>query len=142
MTVFVLEKFKKVAMSLKYLGSMILLFFIMSIGYFIWIPELNMARYTDGIVDTNTPMEWFIFITVVRTLLSIYVVYRYALMTRKLEEDTKKRVQWFFIGIIFAILGMLINFVGGSLGLIEFEILALIVIDIGTFAILKGFLIK
>jgi hypothetical protein len=142
MTVFVLEKFKKVAMSLKYLGSMMVLFFIMSIGYFIWTPELNMTRYPQGIVDTITPTEWLIFITLVRILLSLYVVYKYAMITRKLEEDTKKRVQWFFIGIIFAIIGMFINLVGGFLSSIVIEIIALIVIDIGTIVILKGFMIK
>ncbi len=142
MTVFVLEKFKKAAMSLKYFGSMMLLFFLMSVGYFIWIPKLDMDRYADDIVDTNTPIEWLIFITLVRTALSIYVVYKYAMMTRKLEEDTKKRVQWFFIGIIFATIGMFINLVGGFLSSIVIEIIALIVIDIGTLAILKGFMIK
>ena len=142
MTVFILEKFKKVAMSLKYLGSMIVIFFIMSVGYFIWTPELNITRYAEGIVDTDTPTEWFVFITLVRTALSLYVVYKYAMMTKKLEEETKKRVQWFFIGIIFAIFGMFINLIGGFISSILIEIIALIVIDIGTIAILKGFLIK
>ncbi len=142
MTVFILEKYKKVAMSLKYLGSMMVLFFIMSFGYFIWTPELNMDRYEKGIVDTNTPTEWFIFITIVRTIMSIYVVYKYAIITKKIEEETKKRVQWFFIGIIFAIIGMFINLIGGFLRSIIIEIFALIAIDIGTIALLKGFLIK
>jgi hypothetical protein len=142
MTVFILEKYKKVAMSLKYLGSLIALFFIMSIGYFIWTPELDMGRYALGIVDTNTPTEWFVFLTSLRTILSIYVIYKYAMMTRKLEEDTKKRVQWFFIGIIFAVIGMFVNLIGGFLRSIMIEILALIVIDLGTIAIFRGFLIK
>jgi len=142
MTVFILEKYKKVAMSLKYLGSMMLLFFIMSVGYFIWTPELDMVRYAQDIVDTNTPPEWFIFITLVRTALSIYVVYKYALITRKIGEETKKRVQWFFIGIIFAVIGMFINLMGGFLRSITIEIFALIAIDIATIAIFKGFLIK
>jgi len=55
MTVFVLEKYKKVAMSLRYLGTMMALFIIMSLGYFIWIPTLNMVRYAERIVDTDTP---------------------------------------------------------------------------------------
>lgn len=142
MTVFVLEKFKKVAMSLKYLGSMILLFFLMSVGYFIWIPELDMVRYAQGIVDTNTPTEWLIFITLVRTVLSIFVVYKYAIITKKIEDQTKKRVQWFFIGIIFAIIGMFVNLIGGFLRSIMIEIIALIIIDLGTISIFRGFLIK
>jgi len=142
MTVFILEKYKKVAMSLKYLGSMMLLFFIMSVGYFIWTPELDLARYAQDIVDTNTPTEWFIFITLLRIVLSIYVVYKYAMITRQIEEETKKKVQWFFIGIIFAIIGMFVNFIGGFLRSIIIEILALIIIDVGTIAIFRGFLIK
>ncbi len=142
MTIFILEKYKKIAMSLKYFGSMIVLFFIMSVGYFIWTPELNMDRYEKGIVDTNTPTDWFIFITIVRTIMSIYVVYKYVMITRKIEEKTKKKVQWFFVGIIFAIIGMFINLIGGFLRSIIIEIFALIAINIGTIAILKGFLIK
>ncbi|MFX0000459.1 MAG: hypothetical protein ACFE9Q_08185 [Candidatus Hodarchaeota archaeon] len=142
MTVFILEKFKKVAMSLKYLGSMIVLFFIMSVGYFIWKPELDMVRYAQDIVDTNTPIEWHIFITLVRIALSIFVVYKYALITKKVEEQTRKKVQWFFIGIIFAIIGMFVNLIGGFLRSIIIEILALIIIDVGTLSIFRGFLLK
>jgi len=142
MTVFVLEKYEKVAMSLKYFGSMMALFIIMSFGYFIWTPTLNMARYALGIVDTDTPLPWFIFVNFLRIVLSTYVVYKYAMMTRKMEEETKKRVQWFFIGIIFAIFTLFINIIGGALRSIIIEIIALITLDVGMVAILKGFLIK
>lgn len=142
MTVFILEKYKKVAMSLKYLGSMIVLFFIMSIGYFIWIPTLNMERYLLGIVDTETQLPWFIFVNLLRTGLSMYVVYKYATITRKIEDKTKKKVQWFFIGIIFTILALIINLIGGIIESILIEIIALVIIDIGTIAILKGFLLS
>jgi hypothetical protein len=142
MTVFVLEKYKKVAMSLRYLGTMMALFIIMSLGYFIWIPTLNMVRYAERIVDTDTPLPLFFFVYSLRILLSIYVVYKYAIMTRKMEEETKKRVQWFFTGIIFAIFTLFINVIGGTLKLIIIEIIALITLDVGMVAILKGFLIK
>lgn len=142
MTVFVLEKYEKVAMSLKYFGTMMALFIIMSFGYFIWTPTLNMERYALGIVDTDTPFEWFIFVNFLRIVLSTYVVYKYAMMTRKMEEETKKRVQWFFIGIIFAIFTLFINIIGGALRSIIIEIIALITLDVGMAAILKGFLIK
>jgi len=142
MTVFILEKYEKVAMSLRYLGIMLVLFIIMSVGYFFWIPTLNMERYSQGIVDTNTPTEWFIFITLIRIVLSIYVIYKYAMITRKIEENTKKKVQWFFIGITFAVVGMFVNLIGGFLRSVIIEIIALIVIDVGTLAIFRGFLIK
>ena len=142
MTVFILEKFEKVAMSIRYLGTMIALFIIMSAGYFIWIPTLNMTRYTQGIIDTETPLPWFVIIISIRAILLIYVVYRYALMSRKLEGEIKKRVQWFFIGIVFIIIALLIDLIGGASGFILIEALALIAVDAATLTIFKGFLVK
>ncbi|UCD01040.1 MAG: hypothetical protein JSV23_09165 [Promethearchaeota archaeon] len=142
MTVFVLEKYEKVAMSFRYFGTLMILFIIMSLGYFIWRPTLNMDRYALSIVDTDTPLPWFIFVYGLRIVLSIYVVSKYAVMTRKMEEETKRRVQWFFAGIIFAIFTLFINVIGGVLRNIIIEIIALITLDVGMLAILKGFLIK
>ena len=142
MTVFVLEKFEKIAMGLKYLGTMMALFIIMSFGYFIFVPSLNTERFEQGIVDTETPFGWFIFVNVIRIGLSIYVVYKYAMMTRKIGEETKKRVQWLFVGIIIITIGLLLNLAGGISGIILIEIFALIAFDIGTILLFKGFLIK
>jgi hypothetical protein len=141
MTVFILEKYKKVALRFKYLGTMIVILIIMSFGYFVWPPELNIPRYALGIVDTETPIFWFIFVNIIRAALSIYVVYRYAMITRKLEDKSKKKVQWFFIGIIIAIIAVVINLIGGIFELIALEVIALITIDIGSIPILKGFLL-
>ena len=142
MTVFVLDKYEKVAMSIKYLGTMIILFILMSAGYIIWIPTLNMTRYALGIVDTKTPLPWFISIILIRAVLLIYVVYKYAIMSRKIEGELRKRVQWFFIGIIFIIIALLIDLVGGAFDFILIEVFALISVDIATITIFKGFLIK
>jgi len=142
MTVFVLEKFEKVAMSVKYLGIMIAIFIIMSAGYFIWMPTLNMTRYTLGIIDTETPLPWFVIIISIRAILLFYVVYRYAIMSRKLEGEIKRRVQWFFIGIVFIIIALLIDLIGGASGFILIEALALIAVDVATLTIFKGFLVK
>ena len=54
--------------------------------------------------------------------------------------DTKKRIQWFFAGIIVAIIGLLFNLVGGVLKWIPMEIIALIAVDIGIVLAFKGFL--
>ena len=140
MTVFIIEKYKKIAMSFKYLGTMMIIFAIMSFGYFIWVPELDMARYSQGIVDTTTPTGWFIFVNLTRIILFAFVVYKYAKITKSIGDDTKKRVQWFFIGIIIAIIGQFINIVGGMLGSIILEIIALILVDIGIILVFKGFL--
>ncbi len=142
MTVFVLEKFEKIAMGPKYLGTMIVLFIIMTFGYFIWVPSVNMENFEQGIVDTETPMGWFIFVKLVQIGLSIYVIYKYAMITRKIEEETKKRVQWLFIGIIIIVIGLLLNLFGGILSSILTEIFALIVLDIGTIVLFRSFLIK
>ncbi|MFX0038328.1 MAG: hypothetical protein ACFFCY_03380 [Promethearchaeota archaeon] len=147
MTVFILEKFKKVAMSPQYFGTMMVLFIIMSFGYFvpIWTPYLNETDWNNGFVNTNTPPPWFIFVNLLRIGLSIYVIYKYAIMTRRIEENTRKRVKWFFIGIIFAVAMLFINLLGGLIGITIisglFEITALITLDIGIVAIFKAFLL-
>jgi hypothetical protein len=141
MTVFVLEKYTKIAMSMKYLGTMLILFFIMSIGYFIFIPTLDLESYEKGIVDTSTSLGLLIFVNTIRIILAIYVVYRYIVMAKKIEGDTKNRITWFSISVIIIILGIFINLLGGALSIGIMELLALIIFDIGAFIILKGFLI-
>ncbi|MFX1316343.1 MAG: hypothetical protein ACFE9T_10800 [Promethearchaeota archaeon] len=143
MTVFILTKFAKVAMSLQYFGTMMVFFFIMSFGYFIWVPKLDMESYEKDIVNTITPLGWFIFVNGLRVIMSIYVVYKYIIMTKKIEEETKKRIQWFSIGVTIVVLGLLINLTAGFFSSIEIllEIIALIAIDLGSLAILKGFLL-
>ncbi len=148
MTLFVLEKHTKIAMGMKYLGTMLILFFVMSIGYFIFPPYLDMGDYALRIVNTHTPLGLLIFVNAVRILLTIFAAYRYIGITKKIEDDTriiegetKNRLKWFSIGVIFFILGIFINVIGGIFSLIAIEILALIVIDIGALVVLKGFLI-
>ncbi|MFX0005864.1 MAG: hypothetical protein ACFFA7_07345 [Promethearchaeota archaeon] len=142
MTVFLLEKYKKGAMSFKYLGTMMIILIIMSFGYFVWPPELNLTRYVLGIVDTETPLFWFIFVNLIRAVLIIYVIYKYAMITKKIEDRIKKKVQLFFIGIIFVILAVIINLIGGIIEFVIIEVIALVTIDIGSIVILRGFLLK
>jgi len=141
MTLFVLEKYTKIAMSMKYFGTMLIVFFAMSIGYFLFPPYLDMDDYALGLVDTITPPGLFIFVNTIRILLAIYAAYRYIVITRKIEGETKNRIIWFSLGVIIIIIGLFINLTGGLLSLIMMEILALIIIDIGALLILKGFLI-
>ncbi len=142
MTVFILEKYKRGAMSLKYIGTLMIILIVMSFGYFAWPPELNLARYALGIVDTETPLFWFIFVNLIRAGLIIYVVYKYAMITKRIEDAIKKKVQWFFIGIIFVIIAVVINLVGGIIEFVIIEVIALITLDIGSVVILRGFLLK
>ena len=141
MTLFVLEKYTKIAMGMKYLGTMLIVFFVMSIGYFIFIPSLNMEAYALRIVDTNTPPGLFIFVNTIRLILATYAAYKYIIITRKIEGENKNRIKWFSSGVIIFILGLSINLVGGLLSIIVIEILALIIFDIGAILVLKGFLI-
>ena len=140
-TLFVLEKHTKIAMSMQYLGTMLILFFVMSIGYFIFPPYLDMEDYALGIVNTHTPPGLLVFVNAIRILLAIYAAYRYIIISRKIEGDTKNRIKWFSLGIIIIIIGLFINLTGGLLSSIVMKILALITIDIGAFLVLKGFLI-
>ncbi|MHA1458353.1 MAG: hypothetical protein ACTSQR_01685 [Promethearchaeota archaeon] len=141
MTLFVLEKHTKIAMSIKYLGTMLILFFVMCIGYFIVPPHLEMGDYALGIVDTHTPLGLLIFVNTIRILLAIYAVYRYIGINKKIEGETKNKLKWFSIVVILFIFGIFINLLGGMLSLIAIEILALIIIDMGALLVLKGFLI-
>ena len=140
-TLFVLEKHTKIAMSMKYLGTMLILFFIMSIGYFIFPPYLDMGDYALGIVNTHTPPGLLIFVNTIRILLGIYAAYRYTIINRKIVGETKNRIRWFALGVIVFFLGLFINLAGGLLSLILIEISALITFAIGAFLVLKGFLI-
>jgi len=141
MTVFVLEKFEKVAMSPKYIGVVLFFFIIMSIGYLIWPPQLDIVSYSSGIVNTVTLLGLQIFINVMRIAICIYSIYKYLLFTKKLKSELKKKIQWFCFGVIINVIGLFFNLYGGALNSILFEIVALIVIDAGFLVVFKGFLI-
>jgi len=141
MTLFALEKYTKIAMGMKYLGTMLIVFFVMSIGYFIFTPSLDMEAYAGGIIDTNTPPGLFIFVNTIRLILATYAAYKYIIITRKIEGENKNRIKWFSSGVIIFILGLIINLTGGLLSIIVIEILALIIFDIGALLVLKGFLL-
>jgi len=128
-------------MSMRYLGTMLLLFFVMSIGYFLFPPLLDLDDYALGIVDTHTPPGLLIFVNAIRIILAIFAVYKYIVITKKLEGETKNKMKWFSLGVIVLILGLSSNLVGGLLESVVMEVVALIIIDIGAILVLKGFLI-
>ena len=80
-------------MSMKYLGTMLILFFVMSIGYFLFPPYLDMDDYALGRVNTHTPPGLLIFVNAIRILLAIYAAYRYIVINRKIEGETKNRIK-------------------------------------------------
>jgi len=141
MTVFVLEKFPKKAMSPKYLGTMLVIFILMSFGYFWWTPTVDPDYYTLRIINTTTPLPWFVFVNFVRMVLFGYALFKYAMITKKTEGEAKQRMRWFFIGIVIIIIGLLFNLFGGILNIVLIEILALILFNLGAIIIVKGFII-
>lgn len=141
MTVFVLEKFPKKAMSPKYLGTMLVIFILMSFGYFWWTPTVDPDYYTQRIINTTTPLPWFVFVNFVRMVLFGYALFEYAMITKKTDDETKKRISWFFIGIFIIIIGLIFNLLGGIFNFVPIEILALILFNIGAIIIVKGFII-
>ncbi len=142
MTVFILEKSEKIAMTPKYLGIITVLFIISIFGFFIWTPTLNMERYDQGIVDTETPTGWFIFVNAWRLILFVFVLYKYAIVAKSTQGVPRKQVLWFFAGSFMVILGVIFNLIGGVFSSIIIEILSLIAFDIGVAFIVNGFLIK
>jgi len=141
MTVFVLEKFSKGAMSLRYLGIMMLIFIIMSLGYFFLPPIPNSTKFTQRIIDTDTNPIWFIFVNILRMGLFGYALFKYGMIIKKTENEAKQRMRWFFIGILIVIIGLIFNLLGGIIKNTLIEILALILFNIGTITIVKGFFI-
>jgi len=142
MTVFILEKSEKLAMTPKYLGMMMVLYITLTFGFFIWTPTLNMERYKQGIIDTETPIGWFLFVNIWRLVLFIFVLYKYAIVAKSTQGVPRKQVLWFFAGSFIVIVGILLNLIGGIAGSILVEIFGLIAFDIGVGFVVKGFLIK
>ena len=138
MTVFVLEKFPKIAMSPKYLGTMLVIFILMSFGYFIWFPIVDPVLYPN-IINTTTPLPWLVFVNILRMLLFGYTVVKYAMITKKTEGEAKRRIRWFFIGDIIFVIGLIFNLFGGIFNIVEAEILALILFNLGAIILAKGF---
>jgi hypothetical protein len=142
MCVFILDHSEKEAMTSKYLGIIICLFIISIFGYFIWVPTLNMERFKQGIVDTDTPLGWFVFVNIFRIALFIYVLFKFYIIFTHTEGKTKMSVRWFFYGAIICIIGIVLNMLGGIVSSLWIEIFGLIALDIGIITTVKGFLIE
>ncbi len=142
MTTFILDYSEKVAMDKKYLLIILALLIISSFGYFVWYPELNMENFAKGVVDTETPLFWYLFVSLFRVSISAYVLYKFSRILQKLDGMERKRILWFFIGSAINIGGILINMIGGIVSLLILEILGLATFNIGTFFIVRGFLLK
>lgn len=141
MTVFVLEKFPKVAMSVKYLGPLLVIFIVMCLGYFFFPPRTNLVDYGNNIVNTETELSWFIIVNILRLVLYGYALFKYAMIIKKTEDEAKQRIRWFFIGILISLIGIIFNVLGGILNIWLIEITTLLLVNIGAIIIVKGFFI-
>lgn len=142
MTVFILEYSEKIAMSKKYLSIALILWVLSFFGYFIWVPTINMENYAQGVVDTETPAFWAIYVNIWRVAIAAFVLYKFAKIAMNTEGKSKQRVLWFLWGSVVVVIAMFLNTIGGLLSSLWIEIFSLIGFDIGIVMIVKGFLIK
>jgi hypothetical protein len=101
-----------------------------------------MERYEQGIVDTETPTGWFIFVNVWRLILFSFVLYKYAFIAKSTQGVPRQQVLWFLAGSFIVILGVIFNLIGGILSSIIIEILGMIAFGVGVAFIVNGFQIK
>ena len=128
----------------NYLIPVGMLYLVSIIGYFIWVPTLNLEHYADGIVDTDTPTFWFIFVNLYRVLILLFVIIRFAILRSRATGTLSKQMLHFIIGTTFILIGLFLNVFGGkapaTLGLL-LEVSLFLAMDVGMIISLKGFLI-
>lgn len=144
LTEFVVEYSEKAAISAKYLLISGCLFLVFSIGYFIWIPTLNLADYAEGHVNTETPTFWFILVFSYRILVMGYVLYKFLHIGNQSTGAVKTQMNYFALGMIINIGATLITLLGGIHGIlgIILEIIGLLAFNIGVLVIIKGLAMK
>ncbi|UYP46644.1 hypothetical protein NEF87_002929 [Candidatus Lokiarchaeum ossiferum] len=127
----------------KYLIPISILYIISFIGYFIWIPVLDMEDYAQGIVNTETPDAWFLFVNLYRVLILIFVIIRFSLLISRATGVFLKQLRFFTIGITLILIALFVNAFGGSIDSIELllEVLMFVFMDAGMIISLRGFTI-
>ena len=146
MTEFILQYSEVIAMKPKYLLITLGLFLTSIIGYAIAYPELDMAEYAVGEVNTHTDIYLLAYVTLYRLGIVFFVLIRFISLVKQAEaEKVKKQLKLFSIGMIFIILGITLfllgNLVTGSVGIIM-EIVGQLCLIIGMSEIARGFLVK
>ncbi len=145
-TEFVLEYSAKEAMTFPYLALSGGLFLLSSAGYLIWIPTIDEGEYASGIVGTDTNIYWFIAINIYRLAIFLFVIIKYALISKKAKGITKTRMKIFSYSLIIAVTGIVLNLAAGLVfsGLIEIfiEIAGMLTFMAGLILMLRAFLLK
>lgn len=142
MTTFILDHSEKLAMTRKYLLTVFGLYVLATFGYFVWVPELNMGAYKQGLVDTETETFWFLIVNLYRVVIVVYVIAKFIQISRKTSGVTQTRMKWFTVGTAFFVSAVFINLVGGILGSPFLEVLGLASFIVSFIVTVKGFLIE
>ena len=146
-TEFILEHSSKEAMTFPYLALSGGLFLISSAGYIVpGIVTLNEGPYSEGIIDTSTNIYFFIAVNLYRFTIILFIIIKYAIISKNAKGATVKRMKIFTYSLIIAVAGIVFNVFGGAVfsGTVEFifEILGMLAFMIGLIFMLRAFLIK
>jgi hypothetical protein len=144
MVVYILDYSEKQAMVPKYLGLAFGISLFLLIGYIFWPPSLNMENYALGIVDTETPIIYFIILSVFRIFVILFVLVKFNMISKKSEGIVKDRVKIVSRGTLIITVGLMINIFSGSIGMIGnyLEIIGFCLFIGGLFFSLRGFLLE
>ena len=134
---------QRTVLNKKYLVPVFVLYIVSFIGYFIWIPELNLEDYAEGIVNTSTPPYWFIFVNLYRVLILIFVIIRFSQLASRATGVFRKQLLFFTIGTISILIALFVNAFGGQIPSLELflEVSMFVFMDAGMIISLRGFTI-
>lgn len=135
---------QRTVLSIRFLLPIAILYIISFIGYFIWIPTLNMEDYAQGIVNTKTETFWFLFVNLYRVLILIFVIIRFSLLASRATGVFKKQLRFFTVGTFFILIALFVNAFGGQIPSLELflEVSMFVFMDAGMIISLRGFTIS
>ena len=82
------------------------LFFIISVGFIFWQPEVNQGAYANGTVSTDIFLLWDLFINIIRMAIITYSLIVFA------SGPTKSKLRYLSFGLFFAIVGTILIMIG------------------------------
>ncbi len=146
-TEFILENSSKEGMTFPYLALSGGLFLISSAGYLVpGMVTLNEAEYLLENIDTTTQTWFFFAVNLYRLAILLYVIIKYAIISKTAKGVTIKRMKIFTYSLLIAVVGIVFNLAGGAIfsGYVEysFEILGMLTFVVGLIFMLRAFLLK
>ncbi len=119
MTWIIMRSSEKVAMKRPYLAAVLGLLAFTCIGYFIWVPTVDPVDFALGVVHSVIPIGWNIFTNAYRIGLLVLVISSYVKWSKKADEDMKRKMKLFVIGMSSVLVGLLCIFLAGFAESIE-----------------------